>query len=87
MSTGKYDDILRQAGETLSREEQLEFAHALSQQARSNSSSQQTKSLYEALQARGVIGSITNASADLGTNPKYLEGLGQNGRRRYGCKN
>jgi hypothetical protein len=79
MSNRKYDDILRDACETLSREEQLQLAHALAQQAHQIAGSQ-TKSLYDVLHARGVIGSINDAPADLGTNPKYLEGFGQNGR-------
>jgi len=80
MSNGKYDEILRQATDLLSREEQLELAQALAKQARTAQASQPTKTLYDALQARGVIGSISDAPADLGTNPKHLEGFGQNGR-------
>ena len=80
MSKPKYDDILRDACETLTREEQLQLAHALTQQARSFAGSQSAKTLYDALHVRGMIGSITDAPADLGTNPKYLEGFGQNGR-------
>jgi len=34
------------------------------------------RSLYDALNERGLIGSITDAPADLSTNPKYMEGFG-----------
>jgi len=34
------------------------------------------RSLYDALNERGLIGSITDAPADLSTNPKHMEGFG-----------
>jgi hypothetical protein len=79
MSNRKYDEILRQACETLSREEQLQLARALTD-THASANTQDARTLYDALAARGIIGSITDAPADLGTNPKYMEGFGQNGR-------
>ncbi|MEX2168137.1 MAG: hypothetical protein WD851_02415 [Pirellulales bacterium] len=66
MSAGKYDAILRHACDTLSREEQLQLAHALAKQAHLVAGSEKPRTLYDALQARGVIGSITDAPSDLG---------------------
>ena len=34
-------------------------------------------SLFDAMNERGMAGSIKNAPPDWSTNPKYLEGLGQ----------
>ncbi len=38
------------------------------------------RSLYDALNERGLIGSITDAPADLSTNPKHMEGFGSDAR-------
>ncbi len=77
MATERYDEILRRAREELNRDEQLQLARALSQKTLDRNGADQQKSLYDALQERGVIGSITDAPSDLGTNPKYLEGFGR----------
>ena len=77
MAAERYDDILRRAREELNRDEQLQLARALSQPAPDRNGADQQKSLYDALKERGIIGSITDAPSDLGTNPKYLEGFGR----------
>jgi hypothetical protein len=38
------------------------------------------RTLYDALQARGLIGFLKDAPPDLSTNPKYMEGFGQDAR-------
>ena len=38
------------------------------------------RSLLEAMNERGMVGSIKNAPPDWSTNPEYLEGLGQDAR-------
>jgi hypothetical protein len=77
MSVNRFDEILRQAREELSPEEQLKLAHVLSATNAASNGATVFKTLYDALAARGIIGSITDAPADLGTNPAHLEGLGK----------
>ena len=40
------------------------------------SSETKGRTLYDALNDRGIIGSITDAPSDLSTNPKHMEGFG-----------
>lgn len=77
MENGRFDEILSQARQQLSRDEQLKLARTLLQSAPNGDSPNAQKSLYEVLQERGLIGSITDAPSDLGTNPKHLEGFGR----------
>jgi hypothetical protein len=35
------------------------------------------RTLYDALEARGLIGFMTDGPPDLSTNPKYMEGFGR----------
>ncbi len=79
MSTNPYDDILKLA-ERLSPEEQRKLAAELSRRsAAKTGGSTEVKSLFRALNERGLIGSLTDAPADLATNPEHMEGFGRDG--------
>lgn len=39
----------------------------------------QERSLYDALNERGLIGFMKDGPGDLSTNPKHMEGFGSNG--------
>jgi hypothetical protein len=78
MANDRFDEILRQAREELSPDEQFQLARALSKSASAANGIPGQESLYDALMARGIIGSINDAPPDLGTNPIHLEGFGQN---------
>jgi predicted DNA-binding antitoxin AbrB/MazE fold protein len=45
-------------------------------------STQSEPSLFDVLDAAGLVGCITDAPADLSTNRKYLEGFGKSGKHR-----
>ena len=80
MSAGRYEELLKRARQELSRAEQLELSRVLRQSADTGNGATQGKSLLQALTERGVIGSITDAPSDLGTNPQYMEGFGRDDR-------
>jgi hypothetical protein len=77
MAINRFDEILRQARQDLTPEEQLQLALALKNGVSTGNGTASSKSLYDALSARGLIGSIQDAPADLGMNPAYLEGFGR----------
>lgn len=83
MSTEAYEDLLQRAQSELTLEERHRLAEQLSDSgdaiAAPNGGRQATKSLYEALDERGMIGSIPEGPGDLSTNPEYLRGFGQDG--------
>jgi hypothetical protein len=79
MATNSYQEILERAQQELSPEEQQELAQELSARKKP-AAPQDGRTLYDALQARGIIGSITDAPPDLSTSPKYMEGFGQDAR-------
>ena len=61
-------------------EEREELIEQLQQRSTAlrNESDAATMSLFDAMNRRGMAGSIKDAPHDWSTNPKYLEGLGQN---------
>lgn len=63
----------------LSPEDQERLVRQLRQEQRDADSSpkQKPRTLFDALNERGIIGSINDAPPDLSTNPKYMEGFGQ----------
>jgi hypothetical protein len=79
MASNRFDDIFEQATHDLSREEQLKLIRELSKlnKATNGSHPQATRTLYDALNEDNMIGSITDAPPDLGTNPQYMEGFGK----------
>jgi hypothetical protein len=79
MASDRFDDIFDQASHNLSRDEQLKLIEELAKLTRSihGNGSSQGRSLFDALNENGEIGSITDAPPDLGVNPIHMEGFGQ----------
>ncbi len=77
MSTDPYDEILSRARKELTPEEQRKLIRDLSQLAQVTNRGNDAATLFDALDARGLIGSMKDAPADLGANPKHMEGFGQ----------
>jgi hypothetical protein len=80
MSARRYEDLLKRARQELTRAEQLDLSRALRKSVDSDNGAAPEKSLLQALTERGVVGSITDAPADLGTNPQHMEGFGRDDR-------
>lgn len=79
MSTEPYDEILKKF-EALSREEQERLLDQLEQrEATERNGADSPRSLLDAFNERGLVGSINDAPSDWSTNPKYMEGFGTNG--------
>ena len=78
MATQPYDDILKKAREELSEVEQLRLAEELKVTTTTRDDGSTRKTLYDALNERGIIGSIADVPSDLSTNPKHMEGFGEN---------
>jgi hypothetical protein len=79
MAANSYNDILKRVQEELSAEERLRLADELSGGADIVNGCQLGGSLFDALNARGLIGFMKDGPGDLSTNPKHLEGFGQHG--------
>jgi hypothetical protein len=79
MSSNRFDDILELAAHDLNRDEQLKLIQELTKITRpaNGGTPDQNKSLYDALNEGGMIGSIGDAPSDLGMNPLHMEGFGQ----------
>ena len=75
MPAKPYRDVLAEA-RRLSLEEQASLVRELSQRP-ATATNGPPRSLYEALQSRGLIGCLPDAPADLSTNPRYMEGFGR----------
>jgi hypothetical protein len=76
MSTDPYDDILKRA-RNLSPDEMERLINDLTSNRKETNGPNNKKSLFDALHARGLIGSLTNAPADLATNPEYMKDFGR----------
>ena len=79
MASDRFEEIFELASHDLNRDEQLKLIEELAKLTRSINGNGSTpkKSLYDALNEEGMIGSITDAPPDLGINPTYMEGFGQ----------
>ena len=77
MATDRFGDILKRARDELSSDEQRKLIVELSKQSKTMNGTGEPRSLFDALSDRGLIGSLTNAPADLGTAPEHMEGFGQ----------
>ena len=77
MATDPYDEILNRAQRELNPGQQRKLAEELSKRSETTRDSNGDRSLYDAFDERGQIGSITDAPPDLSTNPKHMEGFGQ----------
>ncbi len=76
-----FDEILAEA-KRLTREDRQRLVDELSRPDvpnRETPREEKAVTLYDALAARGIIGCIDGPS-DLSTNPKYMEGFGQDAR-------
>jgi hypothetical protein len=76
MATDPLDDILRRAAD-LTAEQRVELIRKLQQTATQNNGTDSGRTLFDAFNDHGMIGSITDAPADWSTNPKYMEGFGK----------
>jgi hypothetical protein len=77
MATNLYDELLRRARQELSAEERLRLISELANGTDDSRVVQDGRSLFDALEARGLIGFMTNGPGDLSTNPKHMEGFGK----------
>jgi hypothetical protein len=78
MSIGSFDDILKRARQELSGEERLRLIEALSKTSQSSNGGQGiARSLFDALNDRGLVGFMHDGPSDLSTNPVHMEGFGQ----------
>lgn len=79
MASNRFEEIFERASHDLSRDEQLKLIEELAKLTGSTNDKGATanRSLYDALNEDGMIGSITDAPPDLGINPTYVEGFGQ----------
>lgn len=76
MSSEPYDDILKKA-QALPADEQEKLIKELARGASSKRNGDGT-TLGESMEARGLLG-IARGPTDLSTNPKYMEGFGEDG--------
>lgn len=77
MSTAMSEIIER--FESLSSDEQQHVIELLRSKAtHSTNDVHEGRTLFDAFNERGMIGSITDLPADYSTNPKYMEGFGEN---------
>lgn len=74
--TSPYDRILRDFEDLPSAQRQKVLEALLDHQALQENEPVPNRSLLEAFEARGLVGSIDNAPADWSTNPSYLRGMG-----------
>ncbi len=78
MSAGSYHDILKRVRDELSDDEQQRLVEELAKSAPSaNGSNPSGRSLFDALNDRGLIGFMHDGPTDLSTNPQHMEGFGQ----------
>ena len=76
MATDRFDEILKRAAD-LSPEELNELIQKLSQKSTETNGTQSGRTIFDAFNDHGMIGSITDAPKDWSTNPKYMEGFGK----------
>lgn len=80
MSTQEFDKILKQARDTLTPDERRRLSEKLCQLDTAKNSGRTPQSVFDALNALGVIGSITDGPGDLSTNPKHMKGFGKDAK-------
>ena len=80
MSQQSFEEVLRLARE-LSPGEQQQLAAELINPPPSPNGAQdgdgEVKTVGDAFRKLGLLGTLTDAPADLATNPKYMEGFGE----------
>lgn len=83
MAVKQFEQVLADARQLPRKDQERlvdELSKAPSADAPPASANGSTRSLLDALQERGLIGCLTDAPADLSTNPRYMEGFGQDAR-------
>jgi hypothetical protein len=70
-----YEEVLEQVKQ-LSQEERLELVRAITKSSKEDDGTH-ARSLYDALNARGLVGFMSDAPTDLSINPKHMEGFGK----------
>ena len=75
----KYDEILKRF-EKLSSDDREDLIDKLEQRQTTDTHDNQSgRTLGDAFNERGMVGSIKDAPPDWSNNPKYMEGFGQDG--------
>lgn len=79
MSTdaGKFEEFFKQFDELTPEERERLLNELELRRAQRPQNGEKPKTLFDAFNARGMIGSIKDAPADWSTNPKYMEGFGK----------
>jgi hypothetical protein len=80
MATDLYIDLLSRARKELSAEERLRLIRDLAMGADETADENSKRSLFDALNDRGLIGFMTDGPCDLSTNPRHMEGFGKDGQ-------
>ena len=71
-----FDDFSKRF-DKLSQEEREELIDFLERRRVTVTNGETGRSALDGFKERGLLGSITDAPADWSTNPKYMEGFGQ----------
>ncbi len=79
MATEQYNDVLKRA-QGLTPDEQQKLIAELARAAAENGNGSRGKTLGECFRERGWVGMAKDGPADLSTNPKYMEGFGEDGQ-------
>ena len=79
MATDPFDDILKRVAE-LSAEQRDELIQKIQQPGTHDNGTDSGRTLFDAFNDHGMIGSITDAPTDWSTNPKYMEGFGKDAK-------
>ena len=77
MSTEPFGDILKRFDELSPEERERLFEQLEERQTTGRNTADSTRTLYDAFNERGLIGSIRDAPPDWSSNPKYMEGFGK----------
>jgi hypothetical protein len=70
-----YEEVLEHVKQ-LSQEERLELVRELTKSSKEVNGTR-ARSLFDAFNARGLVGFMIDAPTDLSTNPKHMEGFGR----------
>ena len=76
MAIDPYDEILKRARNELTAEERQRLVQELAASTGTFNGGADGRTLYDALDSRGLIGFMTDGPGDLSTDPKHMEGFG-----------
>ena len=74
---GEFEEILRRFDKLSSEEREKLIEHLEQRQATATNGEESGRTVLDGFKARGLVGSIEDAPPDWTTNPKYMEGFGQ----------